>query len=212
MLIDKRYESGMSLWNSQEKSGYCARKNSARLMPFTATDFPGLMIFEPRVFGDARGYFFESYQRRVFAEAGITTDFVQDNEARSEYGVLRGLHYQVAPYAQAKLVRVVVGEVQDVVVDLRVTSPTYGRSFSIRLSAENRKQLYIPRGFAHGYAVLSESAIFCYKCDNFYSSEHEGGLRYNDPSLQIDWKIEPERVILSDRDTQWPDFGEHRPL
>lgn len=179
-------------------------------MPFLSTDFPGLMVFEPRVFTDERGYFFESYQRKAFAEAGITTDFVQDNEARSTRGILRGLHYQVPPYAQAKLVRVVHGEVLDVVVDLRETSPTYGKWYSIRLSGENKKQLYVPRGFAHGYAVLSEEAVFCYKCDNYYSKAHEGGLRYDDPAFGIDWEIDLSMAILTDRDKEWPDFWTHR--
>lgn len=179
-------------------------------MPFHSTDFSGLMVFEPRVFKDDRGYFFESYQRKTFAEAGITTDFIQDNEAKSTFGILRGLHYQVPPYAQAKLVRVVQGEVLDVVVDIRKNSPTYGKHYSIILSAENKKQLFIPRGFAHGYAVLSEEAIFCYKCDNYYSKAHEGGLRYNDPALNIDWKIDLEKAILSERDETWPDLGNHR--
>lgn len=181
-------------------------------MPFLSTEFSGLMVFEPRVFNDDRGYFFESYQRKVFAEAGITTDFIQDNEAKSTFGILRGLHYQVPPYAQAKLVRVVQGEVLDVVVDIRENSPTFGKHFSIRLSAENKKQLFIPRGFAHGYAVLSEEAIFCYKCDNYYSKAHEGGLRYNDPAIGIDWEINLEQAILSERDEKWPDLGEHRPV
>lgn len=179
-------------------------------MPFIATEFPGLTVFEPRVFKDERGYFFESYQRKAFAEAGISTDFVQDNEARSTRGILRGLHYQVAPYAQAKLVRVVEGEVLDVVVDLRETSPTYGKWYGIRLSGENKKQLYIPRGFAHGYAVLSETAIFCYKCDNYYSKDHEGGLRFDDPAFGIDWEMDLDNAILSERDKIWPAFGEHR--
>lgn len=179
-------------------------------MPFLSTDFSGLMVFEPRVFTDDRGYFFESYKRKIFADAGITTDFIQDNEAKSTFGILRGLHYQVPPYAQAKLVRVVQGEVLDVVVDIRKNSLTYGRHFSIRLSAENKKQLFIPRGFAHGYAVLSEEAIFCYKCDNYYSKAHEGGLRYDDPALEIDWQLDLEKAILSERDKTWPDLGEHR--
>lgn len=179
-------------------------------MPFHSTDLPGLLVFEPRVFTDDRGYFFESYQRKVFADVGITTDFIQDNEAKSTRGILRGLHFQVPPYAQAKLVRVVLGEVQDVVVDIRKNSPTYGKHFSIRLSAENKKQLFVPRGFAHGYAVLSEEAIFCYKCDNYYSKAHEGGLRYNDPALEIDWEIDLEKALLTERDINWPDLGEHR--
>lgn len=181
-------------------------------MSFQTTDLPGLLIYEPRVFADDRGYFFESYQRRTFADGGVTTDFIQDNEARSTRGILRGLHFQAAPYAQAKLVRVVLGEVLDVVVDIRRHSPTYGRHFKIRLSADNKRQLFVPRGFAHGYVVLSEAAIFCYKCDNYYSKEHEGGLRFDDPALDIDWEIDPADIILSERDRHWPDFGQHRDL
>lgn len=179
-------------------------------MPFLSTDFPGLVVFEPKVFTDERGYFFESYQRKAFAEAGITTDFVQDNEARSTKGILRGLHYQLPPYAQAKLVRVVHGEVLDIVVDLRETSPTYSKWYGLRLSGENKKQLYIPRGFAHGYVVLSDEAVFCYKCDNYYSKAHEGGLRYDDPALGIDWQMDLSTAILTERDKQWPDFGAHK--
>lgn len=179
-------------------------------MPFIPTGLPGLIVFEPKVFADDRGYFLETYQRKLFAEAGITTDFIQDNEAKSTYGVLRGLHYQVPPYAQAKLVRVVEGEVLDIVVDIREGSPTYGKSYNIRLSAANKKQLYVPRGFAHGYVVLSETAIFCYKCDNYYSKAHEGGLRYDDPALGIDWDFDLQKATLSERDKEWPEFGQHR--
>lgn len=179
-------------------------------MPFFETPIPDLMIFEPKVWEDDRGYFFESFNARAFEEAGIHAPFVQDNEAKSTYGVLRGLHYQVEPMAQAKLVRVVEGEVLDVVVDIREGSPTYGQSYSIRLSAANKKQLFVPRGFAHGYAVLSSTAIFCYKCDNFYSKEHEGGIRFDDPQLEIDWQLPPEDVILSEKDNQQPLLGRHR--
>lgn len=178
-------------------------------MPFLATDFPDLMIFEPRVWGDDRGYFYESYQRQTFAAAGIEADFVQDNQARSTYGVLRGLHYQQGEHAQAKLVRVLEGEVLDVVVDLREGSPTYGRAYSIRLSAENKRQLFVPRGFAHGYVVLSPTAEFFYKCDNYYNKESEGGIRYNDPQLGIDWQVDPAAVQLSDKDQILPTFGQH---
>lgn len=181
-------------------------------MPFHATELSGLMVFEPKVFIDDRGYFFETYQRKKFAEAGIATDFIQDNEAKSSRGILRGLHYQVAPYAQAKLVRVITGEVLDIVVDIRENSSTYGHSYSIRLSGENKKQLYIPRGFAHGYLVLSEEAIFCYKCDNYYSKAHEGGLRFDDPELDINWEIDPDKAILSERDKTWPGLGAHRKI
>jgi dTDP-4-dehydrorhamnose 3,5-epimerase len=145
-------------------------------MPFIKTDFPGLIVFEPKVFGDHRGYFYESYNAKSFKEGGINADFVQDNQARSTYGVLRGLHYQLGEHAQAKLVRVIEGTVLDVVVDLREGSPTYGKSYGIELSAENKRQLFVPRGFAHGYVVLSETAEFFYKCDNFYNKEVKGDL------------------------------------
>ncbi len=179
-------------------------------MPFTDTPIAGLKIFEPKVWEDERGYFFESYNENTFKEAGINAKFVQDNQARSVYGVLRGLHYQVAPFAQAKLVRVLEGKVLDVVVDIRENSPSYGQTFSIELSAENKKQLFIPRGFAHGYVVLSETAEFFYKCDNFYSKVHEGSILYNDPMLNIDWQIDLENAILSEKDQINSLFGEHR--
>lgn len=175
-------------------------------MPFIETGLPGLKIFEPRVFSDARGYFFEVYSETVFAEAGIHTRFVQDNESKSQRGVLRGLHYQLDPMAQAKLVRVVEGEVLDVVLDIRVGSPTYGKVYTILLSAENKKQLFIPRGFAHGFSVLSQTVIFQYKCDNFYSKESEGGIAYNDPALSIDWGIDLTEAIVSDKDKGLPLF------
>lgn len=179
-------------------------------MPFIDTPIEGLKVFEPKVWGDERGYFFESYNENTFKEAGIDAQFVQDNQARSRYGVLRGLHYQVSPFAQAKLVRVLEGKVLDVVVDIREGSPTYGQSFSIELSAENKKQLFVPRGFAHGYVVLSETAEFFYKCDNFYSKAHEGSIIYNDPTLNIDWKIKPDKAILSEKDQDNSLFGAHR--
>ncbi len=178
-------------------------------MPFHSTPLPGLFVFEPRVFEDDRGYFFESYNSNTFKDRGVSADFVQDNEAKSTYGVLRGLHYQTPPFAQAKLVRVVEGEVLDVVVDIREDSHTYGQWYSIRLSAENKKQLFVPRGFAHGYVVLSSTAIFCYKCDNFYSKPHEGGVLYNDPNLNIDWEIDLSQAILSEKDKKQPVFGQH---
>lgn len=179
-------------------------------MPFIPTDFPGLIVYEPKILKDERGYFFESYNQNTFEAGGINAQFVQDNQARSVYGVLRGLHYQVEPFAQAKLVRVIEGEVLDVVVDLRPSSPTYGKWYSIRLSAENKRQFFVPRGFAHGYLVLSETAEFFYKCDNFYSKAHEGGLRFDDPQLGIDWEINLEDIILSEKDKRLPGFGEHR--
>lgn len=179
-------------------------------MPFIKTDFPGLQVFEPRIFEDARGYFYESFNQKTFEAAGINNQFVQDNQARSTYGVLRGLHYQLPPAAQAKLVRVTEGSVLDVVVDVREGSPTYGQSYSIELSAENHRQLFIPRGFAHGYVVLSKIAVFFYKCDNYYAKEYEGGLVYNDPQLKIDWQIDLKDAILSDKDKILPTFGEHK--
>jgi len=181
-------------------------------MPFTETGIPGLLVFDPQVWEDERGYFYEAFNERIFREAGIEQPFVQDNQARSVRGVLRGLHYQVAPYSQAKLVRVLEGEVLDVVVDLRDDSPTYGQSYNLVLSAENKRQLYVPRGFAHGYVVLSETAEFFYKCDNFYAKQEEGGIIFNDPTLQIDWQVPASELIISDKDRQLPTFGKHRTL
>lgn len=188
--------------DNNEKNGYC--------MPVTTTPISGLLVFEPAVFQDERGYFFESYNRKTWAAAGITTEFVQDNQARSTKGVLRGLHYQVGDMAQAKLVRVVEGEVLDVAVDLREDSPTLGHWFSIRLSAENKKQLLVPRGFAHGYVVLSDTAEFVYKCDNFYSKAHEGGIRFDDPALNINWEFDLSEVLVSEKDLLLPGFEDRR--
>lgn len=179
-------------------------------MPFIPTPIPDLLVFEPQVWGDERGYFFEAFNAQTFKAAGIEAHFVQDNQARSTFGVLRGLHYQLEPFAQAKLVRVLEGEVLDVVVDIRPESLAYGQWYSIRLSAENKKQLFVPRGFAHGYVVLSPTAEFFYKCDNFYSKAHEGGIHYNDPHLQIDWEIDLNEALLSDKDQVLPYFGAHR--
>ncbi|HLP92960.1 MAG TPA: dTDP-4-dehydrorhamnose 3,5-epimerase [Saprospiraceae bacterium] len=179
-------------------------------MPFTTTPISGLLVFEPAVFQDERGYFFESYNRRTWEAAGVNSEFVQDNQARSTRGVLRGLHYQVGDMAQAKLVRVVEGEVLDVAVDLREDSPTLGHWFSIRLSAENKKQLLVPRGFAHGYVVLSDTAEFVYKCDNFYSKAHEGGIRFDDPILNINWEFDLSEVLVSEKDLLLPGFEERR--
>ena len=175
-------------------------------MPFIETGFKGLLIFEPKVFKDSRGYFFESFNKRTFADAGINGEFVQDNESKSERGVLRGLHYQLNPMAQSKLVRVVEGEVLDVVVDIRKGSPTFGKTFSLLLTAENKKQLFIPRGFAHGFSVISETCIFQYKCDNFYSKESEGGIRFDDPELGIDWGLNKSEALVSDKDRILPLF------
>lgn len=179
-------------------------------MEITPTGIDGLFVLSPKVWGDHRGYFYEAYNKTLLADAGITNQFVQDNQARSTYGVLRGLHYQIGQYAQAKLVRVLEGVVLDVVVDLREHSASYGQSYSIELSAENKKQLMIPRGFAHGYVVLSDTAEFFYKCDNVYNKESEGGLIYNDPQLQIDWRIDTKDAKLSEKDLKLPTFGNHR--
>lgn len=178
---------------------------------FTATGFPGLLIFEPRVFGDERGYFFESYNASTFRAAGLDHVFVQDNQARSAYGVVRGLHFQRDPHAQTKLIRVLEGTILDVVLDCRKGSPTYGKVYSIELSASNKLQLLVPKGFAHGYSVLSETAEVMYKCDNFYHKESEGGVLYNDPELNIDWKVPQDQMLLSDKDKYYPLFsaGEH---
>ncbi|MCH8330338.1 MAG: dTDP-4-dehydrorhamnose 3,5-epimerase [Bacteroidetes bacterium] len=174
-------------------------------MHFIDTNIPDLKVFEPTVFEDSRGYFFESYNAKVFKEeAGITSNFVQDNHSKSSFGVLRGLHYQLEPHAQAKIVCALHGEVLDVAVDIRKGSPTYGRHFSVVLSDDNKKQLYIPKGFAHGFAVLTETAVFAYKCDGFYAKEYEAGIIYNDPALNIDWQIDTSNAIVSDKDKELP--------
>jgi dTDP-4-dehydrorhamnose 3,5-epimerase len=166
------------------------------------TGFPGLLLLEPTVFGDDRGYFYESYNEQTFNREGIHYRFVQDNQAFSCYGVVRGLHFQKGEDAQTKLVRAIRGTVLDVVVDLRTGSPTFGKSYSAELSAENKRQLLVPQGFAHGYAVLSTEAEVLYKCDRFYNKAAEGGLAFNDPALNIDWKIPEEKMILSEKDKQ----------
>ena len=173
-------------------------------MPIIATEFPALFIYEPAVFEDSRGYFFESYNEKEFIAAGIDIKFVQDNQARSSYGVIRGLHYQLNPHAQTKLVRVLSGNILDVVIDIRKGSPTFGRSFSLELSADNKKQLLIPKGFAHGYSVLSETAEVFYKCDAFYNKSSEGGILYNDAELGVDWMITPDKAMVSEKDKAWP--------
>jgi dTDP-4-dehydrorhamnose 3,5-epimerase len=175
-------------------------------MPFTKTDFPGLYIFEPQVFGDERGFFFESYNEGVFRAFGVATSFKQDNQSFSQYGVIRGLHFQLEPHAQSKLVRVLRGTVLDVVLDLREGSPKFGQTMAIELSAENKKQVFIPQGFAHGFSVLSETAEVLYKCDNFYDKASEGGIRFNDPALNINWQVPVDRQIVSSKDLQLPDF------
>lgn len=177
-------------------------------MPFIRTEFPGLLIFEPKIWGDDRGYFFESYNKSVFTNEGLEINFVQDNQASSAYGVIRGLHYQLAPYAQTKLIRVLSGSILDVAVDIRVSSPTYGKVFTIELSAENKKQLLVPKGFAHGYSVTSKTAEVFYKCDEFYNKESEGGIAYNDTTLHIDWQIPRDKAIISEKDMQYPGFRE----
>ncbi|HTQ64104.1 MAG TPA: dTDP-4-dehydrorhamnose 3,5-epimerase [Puia sp.] len=177
-------------------------------MPFTKTDFPGLYLFEPLLFEDERGFFFESYNELLFQENGIGEKFVQDNQSFSYYGVIRGLHYQIEPHAQAKLVRVLRGSVMDIVVDMRKGSPTFGKWMGYELSEKNKKQLFIPKGFAHGFSVLSDSAEVVYKCDDFYNKKAEGGIIYNDPVLRIDWKIPKEKIIVSPKDLQLPAFAD----
>lgn len=179
-------------------------------MPFIETGIPGLLVFEPKVFKDSRGHFFESYNAQTFLQQGINIEFVQDNQSRSCYGVIRGLHFQNPPHAQAKLVRALQGTILDVAVDIRNGSPTYGKSFAIELSAENKKQLFIPAGFAHGFSVISEIAEVLYKCDNYYNKESEGGILYNDASLNIDWKIPADKAIISDKDIKNAPFAEQR--
>jgi dTDP-4-dehydrorhamnose 3,5-epimerase len=173
-------------------------------MPFITTDFPGLLIFTPAIFEDQRGYFFESYNQRIFAAEGLEINFVQDNQASSTFGVIRGLHYQLEPYAQTKLIRVLSGTILDAVVDIRKNSPTYGKAFTIELSAQNKKQLLVPKGFAHGYSVISETAEVFYKCDVFYHKESEGGIAWNEPSLHIDWRVPAESVKVSEKDARYP--------
>lgn len=171
------------------------------------TTIEGLVIIEPRVFGDSRGYFFESFNARDFAQVADVT-FVQDNESRSCYGVVRGLHFQKPPYAQAKLVRVVEGRVLDVAVDIRKSSPTYGQYVAVELTADNHCQVFLPAGMAHGFAVLSPTAVFQYKCDCLYHPESEGAIAWNDPTLAIDWQLPESDVILSDKDRGHPRFNE----
>lgn len=174
-------------------------------MPYIKTEFEGLWIFEPRVFEDSRGYFFESFNKNTLKnETGLEYDFVQDNQSKSSRGVLRGMHYQLNPMAQTKLVRVLQGEVQDVVVDIRKNSPTYGKHLSINLSEDNKKQLLIPRGFAHGFLTLTETAVFHYKCDNFYSAEHDSGIFWNDESVGIQWQLPESELIFSEKDLILP--------
>lgn len=169
-------------------------------MEVIKTDIDGVVIIEPRIFSDERGYFFESFSQREFEEKVCKTVFVQDNESKSSYGVLRGLHFQKPPYAQSKLVRVLKGAVLDVAVDIRKGSPSFGKHVAVELSGENHRQFFIPRGFAHGFSVLSDEVIFQYKCDAFYAPQSEGALAWDDPDLGIDWKIPSDKVILSEKD------------
>lgn len=176
-------------------------------MNIIETNLQGCFVIEPEVFKDERGYFYESFHQRKFEkQLGIDITFIQENQSGSRRGVLRGLHYQKGEYAQAKLVRVIKGSVLDIVVDIRLDSPTFREHFSIELSSENKKQLFIPRGFAHGFVVLSNEAEFFYKCDNFYNKESEGGIIYNDSTLNIDWKLPKSELIISDKDIILPTF------
>ncbi len=177
-------------------------------MEFAITDIAGLMVLEPRVFEDTRGYFFESYNERVFKEKGIDLHFLQDNQSSSNYGVIRGLHYQLPPHAQTKLVRVLQGIILDVALDIRKGSPTYGKTFCLELSSENKKQLFIPPGFAHGFSVLSDRAVVLYKCDKFYNKESDAGIIYNDPVLNIDWRVPMDKIIISEKDQLLPSLAE----
>ena len=179
-------------------------------MEVIQTKIPGVVILEPKIFGDARGYFFESFSQREFDEKvafpnfGKPIQFVQDNESMSSYGVMRGLHFQAPPFTQSKLVRCVKGKVLDVAVDIRKGSPTYGQHIAIELSEDNHRQFFVPRGFAHGFAVLSEVAIFQYKCDNFYASQADGGISIKDDTLGINWQIPVEKTLLSEKDMKHP--------
>lgn len=175
-------------------------------MPFKTCEISGLLIFEPAVYQDDRGHFFESYNEETFRRQGLDIHFVQDNQSHSRYGVIRGLHYQLEPHAQTKLVRVLQGRILDVAVDIRKGSPTFGRYLAIELSAENKLQFLIPHGFAHGFSVLSETAEVAYKCDSFYSKQSEGGIRFDTPELKIDWLIPPGKAIVSPKDLELPSF------
>jgi len=175
-------------------------------MPFHNTDLQGLMIYEPKLFPDSRGYFFESYNQKEFHDNNQLYEFVQDNQSRSVFGVIRGLHYQKNPYAQTKLIRVLQGQILDVAVDIRTGSPSFGKSFSIELSAENKLQLLIPKGFAHGFSVISDVAEVLYKCDSYYNKSSEGSIIWNDADLGIDWKIPAGKEIISEKDAVHPSF------
>ena len=177
-------------------------------MKIETTPIQDLIIINPTVFEDERGYFMESYNQQKLEESGVQINFVQDNQSFSKKGTLRGLHYQNQPFAQTKLVRVLQGEIIDVAVDIRKNSPTYGQHFAIKLSAENKKQLLIPQGFAHGFSVVSETAVVLYKCDQFYNKASEGGIRFDDPALNIDWGIDLKTAIVSDKDIELPNFAD----
>ena len=172
------------------------------------TEIKEVIIIEPKIYGDDRGYFFESFSQQEFVENICETHFVQDNESKSKYGVIRGLHFQKPPFSQSKLVRVVTGKVLDIALDIRKGSPTFGKHVAVELSAENKRQLFVPRGFAHGFAVLSKEVIFQYKCDNYYAPEEERGILWSDPTLQIDWKIPHQDIILSQKDKENPLLSE----
>lgn len=174
-------------------------------MNVTKTKLKGCFIIEPKIFEDERGYFFESFNAEKFKEiSGVDIDFVQDNQSFSKKGVVRAIHYQIGHYAQAKLVRVISGRVLDIAVDLQKNSSTFGQYVAVELSSENKKQLFIPRGFGHGFITLSDTAEFFYKCDNYYNKEAEGGIIYNDPEINIDWVLGPEEIVLSEKDAQLP--------
>lgn len=177
-------------------------------MNYIKTEISDVVIIEPRVFNDSRGYFFEAFKKEEFNDNVGNVDFVQDNESKSSYGVLRGLHYQKGEYSQAKLVRVIKGKVVDVAVDIRKSSPTFGKHVMVELSEENKRQLFIPRGFAHGFLVLSDEAIFTYKVDNAYAPQHEASIKFNDPDLNINWPIDPKNVLASEKDYNGKAFAE----
>jgi dTDP-4-dehydrorhamnose 3,5-epimerase len=177
-------------------------------MNIITTQIPEVLIFEPDVFGDSRGYFFESFRQDVFEKYVGEIQFVQDNQSKSGFGVLRGLHFQRPPFTQAKLVQCLQGEVLDIAVDIRIGSPTYGKHVSVRLSEANHRQLYIPRGFAHGFAVLTETAVFSYKCDNYYNPNADGGLAWNDPEINIDWILSAGDIKLSGKDKKQPSLSQ----
>lgn len=178
-------------------------------MDFSRTAIPDVVVCEPKVFGDHRGYFSETFRQDILEEfLGFSVNFCQDNESKSNFGVLRGLHYQLPPFTQSKLVRVLEGKVLDVAVDIRKGSPTFGQSVTVELSAENKKQLFVPRGFAHGFVVLSATATFAYKCDNYYAPSHDAGILYNDPAVKINWMLPQEELLLSDKDLKQPKFSE----